>query len=80
MLKLTLLEKLFFVCITNTFCLIRRQSYKLLRKATNLPVKMFGKRKRMHAENNKRQVAARRATKIWRVALTISYYLLSLQR
>lgn len=34
----------------------------------------------MHAGNNKMQVAAQRATKIWRVALAISYYLLSLQR
>ena len=34
----------------------------------------------MHAENNKMQAAARWATKIWRVALAISYYLLSLQR
>ena len=47
MLKLTLLEKLFFVCITNTFCLIRRQSYKLLRKATNLLVKNVSRGKRI---------------------------------
>ncbi len=60
MLKLTLLEKLFFVCITNTFCLIRRQRYKLLRKATNLLVKNVSRGKKNHAENNKMWATERR--------------------
>ena len=52
--------KIIFHLHTNTFCLIRRQRYKLLRKATNLLVKNVSRGKKNHAENNKGQAAERR--------------------
>ena len=52
--------KIIFHLHTNTFCLIRRQRYKLLRKATNLLVKNVSRGKKNHAENNKMWATERR--------------------
>ena len=52
--------KIIFHLHTNTFCLIRRQRYKLLRKATNLLVKNVSREKKNHAENNKMWATERR--------------------